>query len=102
MKNIILFACMLIASISISYSQEKPTYLCGAITKKGTPCRNKVTEAGKRCWVHGGETKTDVKMISAQCSAIAKSTGNQCRNKTTNPNGLCHVHSKQGLIVNYI
>lgn len=92
MKNV-LFIIGLFISLS-AFGQEKPTYLCGAPTKKGTPCRNKVTEIDTKCWVHGGQTKTDVRMVSVQCSATAKSSGQQCRNKTTNTSGLCHVHNK--------
>lgn len=91
-KFMFIFSLLLVSSIS--FSQSKGTYLCGAPTKKGTPCRNKVTEIGTKCWMHGGQTKTDVKIISVQCSATAKSSGQQCRNKTTNPNGLCHVHDR--------
>ena len=92
MKNVILFVLLFVSSMA--FSQSKETFTCGQMTKKGAPCKNRVTEAGARCWMHGGSTKTDVRAISVQCSAIAKSTGNRCRNKTTNPSGLCHVHSK--------
>jgi hypothetical protein len=91
MKNV-LFISILFFSLNL-FSQEKPTYLCGEQTKKGTPCRNRVTESGAKCWVHGGQTKTDLRMVSVQCTATAKTSGQQCRNKTTNPNGLCHVHN---------
>lgn len=95
MKNIksliVLFAMIL--SIS-AIGQSKETHLCGQPTKKGTPCKNRVTEVGAKCWMHGGSIKTDVRIIATQCSATAKSSGQQCRNKTTNPSGLCHVHSK--------
>lgn len=88
---IVLFAL----TISITaFGQSKETHLCGQPTKKGTPCRNRVTESGAKCWMHGGEQKTDVRMVSVQCSATAKTSGQQCKNKTTNPSGLCHVHSK--------
>ena len=92
MKNV-LFIISLFVSLT-AFSQSKETFTCGQTTKKGTPCKNRVTEAGARCWMHGGSTKTDVRAISVRCSAIAKSTGNRCRNKTTNPSGLCRVHSK--------
>ena len=92
MKNVILFVLVFVSSMA--FSQSKETFTCGQTTKAGNPCKNRVTEAGARCWMHGGSTKTDVRAISVQCSAIAKSTGNRCRNKTTNPSGLCHVHSK--------
>ena len=95
MKNIksliVLFA--LISSFT-TFGQSKETYLCGQPTKKGLPCKNRVTESGTKCWMHGGQTKTDVRIIAVQCSATAKSSGQQCRNKTTNTNGLCHVHNK--------
>ena len=92
MKNVILFVLLFVSLTA--FSQSKETFTCGQMTKKGTPCKNRVTEAGARCWMHGGSTKTDVKLIASQCTAIAKSTKQQCRNKTTNPSGLCHVHSK--------
>ena len=92
MKNVILFVLLFVSSMA--FSQSKETFTCGQMTKKGTPCKNRVTEAGKKCYLHGGEIKTDVKLIASQCTAIAKSTKQQCRNKTTNPSGLCHVHSK--------
>lgn len=93
MKNVLFIIISLFISLS-AFGQSKETFLCGQPTKKGTPCRNKVTEQGKHCYLHGGEVKTDVRLISAQCSAIAKSTQNQCRNKTTDKSGLCHVHNK--------
>lgn len=88
---IVLFA--LISAIS-SFGQSKESYLCGQPTKKGNPCRNRVTQEGTKCWMHGGSIKNDVRIIAVQCSAIAKSTQQQCKNKTTNQNGLCHVHGK--------
>lgn len=35
-------------------SSDKPTYYCGALTKKGTPCSRKVRSKGIRCWQHEG------------------------------------------------
>lgn len=95
MKNIKSLIVLFAITISMSaFGQSKETHLCGAETKKGLPCRNKVTESGAKCWMHGGASKTDVRIIAVQCSATAKSSGQQCRNKTTNTNGLCHVHNK--------
>src|SRR6185369_586604 len=34
--------------------QTKPVYLCGAPTKKGTPCKRRVKSPGARCWQHQG------------------------------------------------
>lgn len=39
-----------------SERQTKPVYLCGAPTKKGTPCKRRVKAQGARCWQHQ-ETK---------------------------------------------
>lgn len=33
---------------------DDPVYICGARTKKGTPCRRRVHEAGERCYQHKG------------------------------------------------
>jgi hypothetical protein len=92
MKKFMFIVSILFVS-SIAFAQEKPTYLCGQPTKAGHSCKNKVTESGAKCWMHGGATKTDVRMVAVQCSATAKSTGKQCRNKTTDKSGLCHVHN---------
>lgn len=92
MKNVLFIIGLFISTLAIGQSKE--SYLCGAETKKGTPCKNRVTESGKHCYLHGGEVKNDVKLIATQCTAIAKSTQNQCRNKTTDKSGLCHVHNK--------
>jgi hypothetical protein len=35
-------------------SQDDPEYICGARTKKGTPCRRRVHFAGERCFQHKG------------------------------------------------
>ena len=34
--------------------REDATYICGARTKKGTPCRRRVHAAGERCFQHKG------------------------------------------------
>jgi hypothetical protein len=31
---------------------SKPVYYCGAPTKKGTPCKRRVKQAGMKCWQH--------------------------------------------------
>ena len=33
---------------------DEPVYICGARTKKGTPCRRRVHTAGERCYQHKG------------------------------------------------
>jgi len=33
---------------------DEPVYLCGARTRKGTPCRRRVHAAGERCYQHKG------------------------------------------------
>ena len=35
---------------------NEATYICGARTKKGTPCRRRVHVAGERCYQHKGRT----------------------------------------------
>jgi hypothetical protein len=35
---------------------DEATYICGARTKKGTPCRRRVHVAGERCYQHKGRT----------------------------------------------
>src|SRR5437879_1284789 len=35
-------------------STNEPGYICGARTKKGTPCRRRVHAAGERCFQHKG------------------------------------------------
>lgn len=35
---------------------DEPVYICGARTKKGTPCRRRVHVAGERCYQHKGRT----------------------------------------------
>jgi len=37
-----------------SGSIDEAVYLCGARTKKGTPCRRRVHFAGERCYQHKG------------------------------------------------
>lgn len=46
-------------SASAAQNQASPTaddevYICGARTKKGTPCRRRVHFAGERCYQHKG------------------------------------------------
>ena len=33
---------------------DVPVFICGARTKKGTPCRRRVHVAGERCYQHKG------------------------------------------------
>jgi hypothetical protein len=33
---------------------DEPIYICGARTRKGTPCRRRVHAAGDRCYQHKG------------------------------------------------
>jgi hypothetical protein len=35
-------------------AQDDEVYICGARTKKGTPCRRRVHAAGERCFQHKG------------------------------------------------
>jgi len=37
-------------------ADEEATYICGARTKKGAPCRRRVHVAGERCYQHKGRT----------------------------------------------
>jgi hypothetical protein len=37
-----------------SLTTDEPGYICGARTKKGTPCRRRVHVAGERCYQHKG------------------------------------------------
>jgi len=39
---------------SNSVADEDSVYICGARTKKGTPCRRRVHTAGERCYQHKG------------------------------------------------
>ena len=43
-----------ISSQSSSPSSDDVVYICGARTKKGTPCRRRVHVAGERCYQHKG------------------------------------------------
>jgi len=38
----------------VAQSKDDPEYICGARTKKGTPCRRRVHFAGERCFQHKG------------------------------------------------
>jgi hypothetical protein len=38
----------------LAQSKDDPEYICGARTKKGTPCRRRVHFAGERCFQHKG------------------------------------------------
>jgi len=37
-----------------SQAADEPAYICGARTKKGTPCHRRVHAAGERCFQHKG------------------------------------------------
>ena len=37
-------------------ADDETTYICGARTQKGTPCRRRVHVAGERCYQHKGRT----------------------------------------------
>jgi hypothetical protein len=39
-----------------TFADDEVTYICGARTKKGTPCRRRVHVAGERCYQHKGRT----------------------------------------------
>ena len=39
-----------------SATDDEAAYICGARTKKGTPCRRRVHVAGERCYQHKGRT----------------------------------------------
>jgi len=41
---------------ALSQSADEKGYICGARTKKGTPCRRRVHTAGERCFQHKGMT----------------------------------------------
>lgn len=41
-------------SITTAAAPNDEVYLCGARTKKGTPCRRRVHVAGERCFQHKG------------------------------------------------
>src|SRR5260370_20945444 len=38
----------------VTQSADDPVYICGARTKKGTPCRRRVHFPGERCFQHKG------------------------------------------------
>lgn len=40
----------------LNQSADEKAYICGARTKKGTPCRRRVHAAGERCFQHKGMT----------------------------------------------
>ena len=42
--------------VTPSRTDDEPAYICGARTKKGTPCRRRVHVAGERCYQHKGRT----------------------------------------------
>jgi hypothetical protein len=42
------------ASANSVAAEDDIVYLCGARTKKGTPCRRRVHTAGERCYQHKG------------------------------------------------
>jgi outer membrane lipoprotein SlyB len=35
-------------------ASQKQTFYCGALTKQGKPCHNKVKAEGEHCHLHGG------------------------------------------------
>jgi hypothetical protein len=41
-------------SAAPSQAADEKAYICGARTKKGTPCRRRVHSAGQRCFQHRG------------------------------------------------
>lgn len=43
------------ASQSVVKKDGSPVFLCGALTKKGTPCKNHVKKQGDRCHLHLGK-----------------------------------------------
>jgi hypothetical protein len=42
------------SALSSVASSDETVYICGARTKKGTPCRRRVHAAGERCYQHKG------------------------------------------------
>lgn len=42
------------AAIELAGDSSETIYICGALTKKGTPCRRRVRGTG-RCWQHKGQ-----------------------------------------------
>ena len=86
MKQLFIITCLFFTSLALSGQT------CGAMTHKGTPCKNKVAQDGLKCWMHGGERKEiKDKGIPQQCSALTHK-GVQCKNRTTNVNGKCFMH----------
>lgn len=41
-------------NIQNTAASDEPVYICGARTRKGTPCRRRVHAAGERCYQHKG------------------------------------------------
>lgn len=41
--------------------KEEKKFICGAITKAGTPCKIKVANEGDRCHIHAGKDEATVK-----------------------------------------
>ena len=41
-------------NIQSTVATDEPVYICGARTRKGTPCRRRVHAAGERCYQHKG------------------------------------------------
>jgi hypothetical protein len=90
MKNVLVVLFMFVSTLVIGQS-----HLCGAPTKSGHPCKNRVKEVGQNCHLHGGRGAVDApKVVAVQCTTTAKSTGNRCKNRTTDPSSKCHVHNK--------
>ena len=88
MKSFVILVTLIITSLSLNGQA-----LCGQPTKAGTACKNRVTEVGNACHMHGGKADAEVKCIAAQCTANTLK-GVQCKNRTTNVAKVCHVHSK--------
>jgi len=42
------------SALSNVATPDEAVYICGARTKKGTPCRRRVHAAGERCYQHKG------------------------------------------------
>jgi hypothetical protein len=43
-----------VAAESNAAATDDTVYICGARTKKGSPCRRRVHAAGERCYQHKG------------------------------------------------
>lgn len=53
-------------------------YLCGARTKKGTPCRRRVHFAGERCYQHKGmPAMVPLEKLTIKPEATGRKTGGQ-------------------------